>query len=75
MLHSKTFASVSANFENDHEEPEVSNKSAHKEEAKAKAGLIKHTTEPKRTCSASSKQVISISRQFGKLRHMRKCSS
>ena len=39
MLHSKTFASVSANFENDHEEPEISNKSAHKEEAIAKGGL------------------------------------
>lgn len=40
MLRSKTFASVSANFETDHEEPEVSNKSAHKEEVKANAGLI-----------------------------------
>ena len=36
----KSFASVSANFENDHEEPEVSNKSANKEEVKASAGLI-----------------------------------
>lgn len=65
---SKTFASILANFENDHEEQEASDKTTYKKRGQSKCWTDFNTASPKRTCSSSPKQVILISRQFRKIK-------